>query len=41
MPRRLPADVWFWRDLANMIDASLPAPGKRGSYKKSNEQNSN
>jgi hypothetical protein len=31
--------LWSMNELAEMIDASLPSPGKRGSYKKRETRN--
>jgi hypothetical protein len=33
--------LWSMADLAEMVDATLPKGGPRGSYKKSAEENSN
>jgi IS1 family transposase len=33
--------LWSMKDVAEMIDATLPAPGKRGPYKKQVAENSN
>jgi len=35
MPAGLTEKPWSMTDLAEMIDATLPQPGKRGSYKTS------
>jgi hypothetical protein len=34
MAAGLSATLWSMEDLAGMIDATLPQPGKRGPYKK-------
>jgi hypothetical protein len=34
MPAGLSDTLWSMTDLAEMVDAAMPKPGKRGPYKK-------